>query len=355
MSRFLSTKYAGLEAYTPGEQPRDKKYIKLNTNESPYPPSPEVLDVLTRKEVEDLRLYSDPEGTVLREKLAALYGCQPGNVYISNGSDDILNFAFMAFASGGAVFPGLTYSFYPVFADLHGVAYETVDLNEDFSMNVEKLCGTGKFTVLANPNAPTGLALPLTEIEKIVSSNPDQVVVIDEAYVDFGAESAASLIHKYDNLLVVMTYSKSRSMAGARLGFALASRGIIEDLEKLKYSTNPYNVNRLTLKLGEAAVDSDPYFRANAEKIMATREATTKALRELGFTLPDSKSNFLFVKKDGLDGGLLYQKLKDRGILIRHFSDPRIAQYNRVTVGTQEEMDAFLAAVKDIITEEGLA
>ena len=354
MSRFLNTKYAGLEAYTPGEQPRDKKYIKLNTNESPYPPSPEVLAALSGQDIQDLRLYSDPEGTVLREKLAKLYGCQPGNVFLSNGSDDILNFAFMAFAQEGAVFPGLTYSFYPVFADLHKVPYTTVPLKEDFTLDVEGLCATGKFTILANPNAPTGIALPLSEVEKIIVSNPDQVVVIDEAYVDFGAESAAGLIHKYDNLLVVMTYSKSRSMAGARLGFALASRPIIQDLEKLKYSTNPYNVNRLTLKLGEAAVDSDEYFRANAKKIMATREKTAKALRDLGFTLPDSKANFLFVKKEGLDGGLLYRKLKDRGVLIRHFSDPRIAQYNRVTVGTDQEMAAFLEGVKEIMGEEGL-
>ena len=355
MSRFLSPKYAKLEAYTPGEQPRDKQYIKLNTNESPYPPSPQVLDALTRKDVEDLRLYSDPEGTFLREKLAKLYGVEPGNVFLSNGSDEILNFAFMAFANDGAIFPGPTYSLYPVFADLHGVAYETVPLNEDFSVDVDGMKGTGKFTVLANPNAPTGLALPLQKVEEIISSNPDHVVVIDEAYVDFGAESAASLVGKYENLLVVMTYSKSRSMAGARLGFALASRPIIQDLEKIKYSTNPYNVNRLTLKLGEAAVDSDAYFRENARKIMDTREQTAAALRALGFTMPDSKTNFLFVKREGLDGGLLYQKLKDRGVLIRHFSDPRIAQYNRVTIGTPEEMAAFLEGVKEIMKEEGLA
>ena len=354
MSQFLHTKYASLEAYTPGEQPRDKKYIKLNTNESPYPPSPQVVDALTRQEVEDLRLYSDPEGTALREKLAALYGCGPENVFLSNGSDDILNFAFMAFGQDGAVFPGLTYSFYPVFAALHGVLYDTVPLREDLSIDVDGLCGPGRLTVLANPNAPTGLALSLEEVERIVASNPDHVVVVDEAYVDFGAQSAVPLIQKYENLLVVMTYSKSRSMAGARLGFALASRPIIEDLEKLKYSTNPYNVNRLTLKLGEAAVDSDAYFRENARKIMATREKTAQALRALGFTLPDSKSNFLFVKREGLDGGLLYQKLKDRGVLIRHFSDPRIAQYNRVTVGTDEEMEAFLTQVKAIMKEEGL-
>ena len=260
----------------------------------------------------------------------------------------------MAFSEDGAVFPSLTYSFYPVFCDLHGVDYRTVDLNDDFTVPVERLKNTGRLTVLANPNAPTGVALPLKEVEAIIAANPDRVVVIDEAYVDFGGQSAAGLIHKYDNLLVVMTYSKSRSMAGARLGFALAGRGIIQDLEKIKYSTNPYNVNRLTLKLGEAAVDSDDYFRKNAAEIVETRTRVTEELRALGFTVPESKANFVFIKRDGLDGGDLYRKLKDRGILIRHFSDPRIADWNRVTIGAPGEMTAFLAQVNTILKEEGL-
>ena len=205
MSRFLHTRYAGLETYTPGEQPRDKQYIKLNTNESPYPPSPEVLAALGPGEVADLRLYSDPEGTGLREKLAGLYSVTPGQVFLSNGSDDILNFAFMAFGEEGAVFPSLTYSFYPVFANLHQVPYETVPLREDFSVDVAGLSGKGKLTVLANPNAPTGLALPLDQVEALVASNPGHVVVVDEAYVDFGAASAAALLGRYENLLVVMT------------------------------------------------------------------------------------------------------------------------------------------------------
>ena len=227
MSRFLNAKYAGLTAYTPGEQPRDRQYIKLNTNESPYPPAPAVLAALGAEDVADLRLYSDPEGTVLREKLAGLYGVKPGQVFLSNGSDDILNFAFMAFGADGAVFPSLTYSFYPVFADLHQVAYETVPLKEDFSVDATALAGRGKLTVLANPNAPTGLALPLDQVEAIVAADPSHVVVVDEAYVDFGAESAAALLDQYDNLLVVMTYSKSRSKAGARLGFALGSAPLV--------------------------------------------------------------------------------------------------------------------------------
>lgn len=351
MSRFLNAKYAGLTAYTPGEQPRDRQYIKLNTNESPYPPAPAVLAALGAEDVADLRLYSDPEGTVLREKLAGLYGVKPGQVFLSNGSDDILNFAFMAFGADGAVFPSLTYSFYPVFANLHQVAYETVPLKEDFSVDAAALAGRGKLTVLANPNAPTGLALPLDQVEAIVAADPSHVVVVDEAYVDFGAESAAALLDQYDNLLVVMTYSKSRSMAGARLGFALGSRAIIEDLEKLKYSTNPYNVNRLTLKLGQAAVDADGYFRDNARRIMATRAKTMQALRALGFSMPDSQANFLFLTHPKLDGAAFYQACKDRGILIRHFSDPAIAQYNRVTIGTEEEMAAFVQTAQEILKE----
>ena len=349
MSRFLNAKYAGLTAYTPGEQPRDRQYIKLNTNESPYPPAPAVLAALGAEDVADLRLYSDPEGTVLREKLAGLYGVKPGQVFLSNGSDDILNFAFMAFGADGAVFPSLTYSFYPVFADLHQVAYETVPLKEDFSVDAAALAGRGKLTVLANPNAPTGLALPLDQVEAIVAADPSHVVVVDEAYVDFGAESAAVLLDQYDNLLVVMTYSKSRSMAGARLGFALGSRAIIADLDKLKYSTNPYNVNRLTLRAG--AVDADGYFRDNARRIMATRAKTTQALRALGFSMPDSQANFLFLTHPKLDGAAFYQACKDRGILIRHFSDPAIAQYNRVTIGTEEEMAAFVQTAQEILKE----
>ncbi|MCI5690635.1 MAG: aminotransferase class I/II-fold pyridoxal phosphate-dependent enzyme [Clostridiales bacterium] len=353
MSRFLNAKYAGLTAYTPGEQPRDRQYIKLNTNESPYPPSPAVLAALDRQDVADLRLYSDPEGTALRAALAQRYGVTPGQVFLSNGSDDILNFAFMAFGADGAVFPSLTYSFYPVFAALHRVACETVPLAEDFSIDPAALAGRGKLTVLANPNAPTGLALSLDQVEAIVAADPAHVVVVDEAYVDFGADSAASLVDRYDNLLVVMTYSKSRSMAGARLGFALGSRALIEDLEKLKYSTNPYNVNRLTLKLGQAAVDSDDYFRDKARQIMATRDKTAVALRALGFAMPDSRANFLFLTHPKLDGADFYRRCKERGILIRHFSDPAIAQYNRVTIGTEEDMAAFVQAAREILQEEG--
>ncbi|MBP1758863.1 MAG: histidinol-phosphate transaminase [Firmicutes bacterium] len=351
MSRFLNPRLSKLKAYTPGEQPQDKRYIKLNTNESPYPPSPVVIDAVKRARVEELRLYSDPEGKVLKKKLAELYGLGSENVFISNGSDDILNFAFMAFAGEGigARFPDITYSFYKVFADLHGVLYETVPLAEDFSIRPEDYYGTGALTVIANPNAPTGIALTREQIREVLESNPDRVVVIDEAYVDFGAESSVPLIQEYPNLLVVMTYSKSRALAGARLGIALASPELIADLELLKYSTNPYNVNQLTMDIGCAAVDSDGYFRDICRKIIETREDTVRALVELGFRVLPSKTNFLFITREGLNGKDFYLALKERGILVRHFARPRIENFVRVTVGTPEEMEAFLAAAKEII------
>jgi histidinol-phosphate aminotransferase len=316
-----------------------------------------VIQAIQRAADDSLRLYPDPECLALRQTIAQREGLKPEQVFCSNGSDEALAFAFQAFfdPDQDVVFPRITYSFYPVYTSYFGLKCRQVAMNPDFSDPIDLLCGHNGGVVLCNPNAPTGIAVGLDTVERLLQANPEAVVVVDEAYVDFGAQSAAGLIQKYDNLLVVMTYSKSRSMAGARLGFALAGKAIIQDLEKVKYSTNPYNVNRLTLKLGQAAVDSDDYFRANAQKIQDTRAKTTQALRALGFQIPDSQANFIFAKREGLDGGDLYRKLKDRGILIRHFSDPRIAQYNRITIGTAEDMDAFVAAVADILKEEGLA
>ena len=352
MSRFLHSRFAKLEAYTPGEQPRDKAYIKLNTNESPYPPSPEVLAAVTEADLKDLRLYSDPQGAGLKKALAGLYGRSPAEVFLSNGSDDILNFAFMAFAQKGALFPDITYSFYPVFADLHGVSYEQIPVDKNFAINPADYQGGGKLIVIANPNAPTGMALTLEQLRSVLTQNPDSVVLIDEAYVDFGAQSAAALVEQYPNLLVVMTYSKSRSLAGARLGFALGNAEIIADLEKIKYSTNPYNVNRLTLKIGEAAVESHDYFIDNCRRIIETRESTVKALEAMGFTVLPSKANFLFVKRAGLQGEALYSGLKDKGILVRHFNKPKLRDFHRVTIGTAEEMQSYLQAVQ-VIIEKG--
>ncbi|MBQ3489901.1 MAG: histidinol-phosphate transaminase [Clostridia bacterium] len=352
MSRFFSKKYQNLKAYTPGEQPRDMQYIKLNTNESPYPPSPSVLPSV-EAEAEKLALYSDPECTALVSEAAALFGIERSEILMTNGSDEILNFAFMAFcdADHPIVFPDITYGFYPVFAQLGGIPYETIPLKEDFTIDVNDYIGIGKNIVIANPNAPTGLALTLDEIEKIVASNPENIVVIDEAYVDFGAQSAVGLTKKYENLLVTQTFSKSRSMAGARLGFGIACRALIADLCTVKYSTNPYNVNRMTMAAGTAALRENAYYMENCKKIEQTRAYTKKALEEMGFFVTDSKANFLFAKSDRISGETLYRELKKRGVLVRHFSAERICEYNRITVGTREQMDVFLDRTREILSE----
>lgn len=353
MSIFLNPKYKDLEVYTPGEQPQDMQYIKLNTNESPFEPSDGVLNAVNSKEVSLLRLYSDPECKKLRSAIAGIYGVAEENIYLSNGSDDILNFAFMAFTSDTvtAVFPEISYGFYKVFAELHGVKYKRIPLSDDFSININDYTGLNCFIVIANPNAPTGRCLSVAEIEKIVASNPKAVVLIDEAYVDFGGESCYELTKKYKNLLVVQTFSKSRSMAGARLGFAIADKGIIDDLKKIKYSTNPYNINRLTLVAGEAAIRDNEYYMENCKKIIKAREFTQTELEKLGFTVIPSKANFLFAKSDKIDGNELYTRLKSRGILIRHFCDEKIKDYNRITIGKMSDMKVFIKTVKSVLEE----
>ena len=355
MSRFINTKYASLEAYTPGEQPRERKYIKLNTNESPYPPSAGVLEAICSKEAALLNLYPDPTCKNLKEKLATLYGVGVENVFVSNGSDDILNFSFMAFCNDSdrpVKFPEISYGFYKVYAELYGVKYCALPLMSDFSINIEDYFGNDANVVIANPNAPTGIALSLEQVEQIVKANPDFVVLIDEAYVDFGGESCLPLIKKYDNLLVVRTYSKSRSMAGARLGFAFGSAELISDLEKIKFSTNPYNINRLTLVAGERAIDENDYYMDNCKKVIATREETVKALTDMGFEVTDSKANFIFARSEKISGEELYLCLKERGILVRHFSNEKICEYNRITVGTSEEMRALVSEIASILEEK---
>lgn len=349
MSRFLNAQFQKLEAYTPGEQPRDQQYIKLNTNESPYPPAPSVVAAMTAGEVELLRLYSDPTAKNLKEKLAGLYGVTPENVFVSNGSDEVLNFAFMAFGRGGVAFPEISYGFYEVYADLYALEAEKIPLKSDFSIDYRDYCGKNKMVVIANPNAPTGMSLPLSEMERIVSSNPDSLVLIDEAYVDFGGETALPLLEKYDNLLIVRTFSKSRCLAGGRLGYAFANPAIIADLEKIKYSTNPYNINRLTLLLGEKTVEAEAYYQEKSAEIIKTRTWTAQQLETLGFTVLPSRTNFLFAKTDRMDGGELYTALKQRGILVRHFTNPKIAQFNRITIGTKQQMERFVEIVHQIL------
>ena len=351
MSIFLNPDIEAMTAYVPGEQPRDKAYIKLNTNENPYPPAPSVIAAMNSREVEDLRLYSDPTAKVLKEKLAELYGLKPENVYVGNGSDEVLYFLFRAYAHGGAAFPDISYGFYSVFAELCGIPATVIPLGPDFSIDPVKYHGLNRFIVIANPNAPTGLSISLEAIEGILKSNPDAVVAIDEAYVDFGGESAYPLMEKYGNLVVVRTFSKSRSMAGARLGYALAPAELVADLEKIKFSVNPYNVNRLTLRLGEATVDAESYYQEKCAAIIATRERTTEELKALGFTVLPSLTNFLFAKSAKIGGKELYEKLKDRGILVRHFSNPRICDFVRITIGTDAQMDQCLASIRAILEE----
>lgn len=358
MSSYLNPALSSLESYTPGEQPTEMKYIKLNTNESPYPPSPEVLAAVNEKEAALLRLYPDPEGSALKQALADRYNVKKANIFLANGSDEILNFAFLAFAAGGrkAWFPDISYGFYQVFADLYGIPAVKIPLEEDFSVDYKSYCALsdkGGLICIANPNAPTGLTLSLAQIEEVLKANPDKVVLIDEAYVDFGAESALNLTEKYENLLVVQTFSKSRSMAGARFGFAAASPELIEDLEKIKYSTNPYNINRLTMAAAIAALKSGSYFEDNCRKIMEIREYAASELRKSGFSVLPSLANFLFVKSDFIGGEKLYQALKKKGILVRHFEKERICEYNRITIGTQEEMETLLAKIKEILKEDG--
>lgn len=352
MSRFFSEKHAALVPYTPGEQPQDKKYVKLNTNESPFPPSGNVKKAVADT-VDRLCLYSDPECKLLRQKMAEVFGLSADNIVMVNGSDEILNFAFMAFADEKSplVFPNITYGFYPVFAKLNHIPYEEIPLQKDFSIRVEDYISVRKTVVIANPNAPTGICLPLEDIERIVASNPDNVVIVDEAYIDFGGESAIGLVKKYDNLLVTGTFSKSRSMAGARLGFGFGSPALIADINTIRYSTNPYNINSLTAFAAIAALDDNDYYMNNCKIIAENRGYTENALRSLGFSVLPSKANFLFTRSDAVGGETLYRKLKEKGVLVRHFTNPLISDYNRITIGTREQMDVLLGKIKEILEE----
>ena len=353
MSRFFSPKYERLVPYTPGEQPRDMQYVKLNTNESPFPPSP-LAQKKAAEAAARLQLYPDPTAKALHEAMAKRLGVSPDEVLATNGSDEILNFAFMAFCDDKtpAAFADITYGFYSVFADLNGIPYEKIPLREDLSLCPADYFGLGKTIFIANPNAPTGKALSRDEVESILKANPDNVVVIDEAYVDFGGESCVPLIHRYDNLLVTQTFSKSRSMAGARLGFGIGSAALIADLNTVKYSTNPYNINAMTMAAGIGTLEDDEYTEKNCATIAENRAYATEKLTEMGFSVTDSLTNFIFAAHPSLDGGKLYRKLKQRGVLVRHFDAPRIAAYNRITVGTREQMDVLLDAIRKILEEE---
>ena len=355
MSRFFSERFASLSPYVPGEQPQDQQYVKLNTNESPFPPPQAVLDAVAR-ESGRLQLYSDPDGRLLRKKLAERCGVGEEQILLGNGSDEVLYLAFLAFADEEhpLAYPDISYGFYPVLSSLLHLPAVAVPLREDYRVDPEDYCGIGKTVVIANPNAPTGLCLSPAELERIVATNPEHVVIIDEAYVDFGAKSALPLLQKYENLLVVQTFSKSRSLAGVRLGFAAGSEALIADLNTLRCSINPYNVNRITLAAGLASLENDEYNRRNCRTIAENRNRTARELKARGFSVLDSKANFLFAASDRIAGGALYRELKARGVLVRHFDKPRISNFVRITVGSREQMDILIATIDKIIKEREL-
>lgn len=355
MSRFFSEKFSSLTPYVPGEQPKERTYIKLNTNESPFPPSKNVISAVT-SEASKLNLYSDPTLYDLVKTASDFFNVDKENIIFSNGSDEVLNFAFMAFCdkNDGIVFPEFTYGFYEVFAELNSIPYTKIPLNSDFTINVNDYIGINKNIVIANPNAPTGIALPLNDIEKIVASNPNNVVIIDEAYVDFGGESAIKLTKKYDNLLVVRTFSKSASLAGARLGFAIGSSELISDLNTIRFSTNPYNVNRMTMVAGIEVFKDYTYYKNNCNAIIKNRQLLTSELKSLGFEVLPSLTNFIFAKNEKISGESLYKCLKEKGVLVRHFKAEKIKNFIRITIGTTEQMNILTSKIKEIFKESGI-
>ena len=351
MSKFLSPTLAAVTPYTPGEQPQDQQYIKLNTNESPYLPSPAVIAAVSEHEVEKLRLYSDPACADLLKAAAAHFGLQPEQIMPGNGSDENLFFALRAFcdADHPLAYADITYGCYGVWCGLMHIPSRIIPLKEDFTLDPKDYYGLNQTIVLANPNAPTGIALPRAEIEGILKANPNNVVIVDEAYVDFGGESCVPLIDQYENLLVVQTFSKSRQLAGARLGLAMGNAKLIADLNRVKFSLNPYNINRLTLKAGQAALEDTAYFEKTRAAIMDTRAWTMQQLTDRGFTVLDSRANFVFASTERISDGKLYKELKKNGILVRHFDAPRIENWLRITIGTPEQMQALMDAVDKIL------
>ena len=357
MSKFWNDKIKEIEPYVPGEQPKDKKYIKLNTNENPYSPSEKVIEKIKSMNLEDLKLYPDPDVSELRKVIAEYFSKKideritKEQIFVGNGSDEVLALIFMTFFNKGdkVYYPDITYSFYPVYADLFDLKEVKIPLNENFEIEIEKYFGLDGHIIITNPNAPTSIALKLEEIEEIVKKNPNQLVVVDEAYVDFGAESAVKLVNKYDNVLVVQTFSKSRSFAGMRLGYAIGSENIIEGLNRLKFSFNSYTIDRISIEAGIESFKDDDYFIKINVKIIETREKTVKKLKELGFKVLNSSANFIFISHNKVFAGDLYKQLKDNGILVRYFAKDRIDNYLRVTIGTDEEMEIFIEKLEKLL------
>lgn len=351
MNRFWSRRIQDIVPYTPGEQPKDRQFIKLNTNECPYPPSPKAIEAINRAAGDSLRLYPDPECVELRAAIAEREGLDTNQVFCGNGSDEILAFAFQAFfdPDGEVVFPKITYSFYPVYTDFFGLKRREVPMNPDFSDPIDLLCGKNGGVVLANPNAPTGIAVGLDTVEKLLRANPDVVVIVDEAYIDFGAHSAVKLIDRYPNLLVIQTTSKSRALAGLRVGWAMGDEDLIAALRCVRDSINSYTVDRLAQAGAAAAIEDEDYFQSIRRRVMNTRMWTEKALKGKGFTVLTSQANFVFASHPDRAGKELLDGLRERGILVRWWDKPEIRNWLRISIGTDKEMEALVQALDELI------
>lgn len=351
MNRYWSKTVKNIKPYTPGEQPKDRRYIKLNTNENPYPPSPKVLEAIKTAADETLRLYPDPDCDELRETIAGHYNIGKEQVFIGNGSDELLAFAFPAFfepAGKPVLFAEVTYSFYPVYAAFFNISYKLIPVDEEFNIPEEGYYQDNGGIIIANPNAPSGKGIAVEKIEQIVSRNESSVVIVDEAYVDFGGVSAVRLIDDYPNLLIIKTMSKSHSLAGLRVGYAMGDEGLMEGIARVKDSINSYTVDRLALAGAREAIKDDAYFQETRAKIISTRERVAARLAQMGIKVIPSQANFIFISSSRCPGGVLFQRLREKGILVRYFNKPGIDNFLRVTIGTDAEMDCFLEAIADI-------
>lgn len=350
MSYFLLDEFRDSTPYEPGEQ-LDGDYLKLNANESSFPPSPKVQEVFSNTEINGLSHYSDPSNMKLREAIGKKYGFGGDQVFVGNGADEVLSFCMMSFFRPGmkVCFPDVTYDFYRVYANTYGLDYKQIPLKSDFTINVDDYVNTDRDVIIANPNNPTGQAIPVSEIEKIVAANPKRMVIIDEAYVDYGNESCIPLVKKYGNLVVVQTFSKSRNMPGARIGFAISSKDIIADMDKIKFSFNPFNMSKLAIDGGVAAIEDDAYFSRCVGLVKNEREKFEDALEKMGFGVMRTTTNFVFFKTKDITAAVLADELKKSHILVRIYQDmPRIRDYVRITVGTHEEMTRVIKEIRRI-------
>ncbi len=351
MSYFFLNEYDNMEVYIPGEQPHDRKYIKLNANESSMPPSPKVLEAINRAQLNSMGQYSDPHCMELREAIGKIYGFGADQVFVGNGADEVLGFCMLSFFRPGmkVCFPDITYDFYRTYAKTYQLDYEQFPLKDDFTINVEDYVKTDRDVILANPNNPTGQAISVADIERIVAANPKRMVIIDEAYVDYGTESCVELVRKYPNLVVVQTFSKSRNMAGARIGFAISTKEIIGDMNKIKFTFNPFNMSSFAIEAGTAAVSDTEYLQKCVNQIIHNRESFEDEMEKLGFEVIRTCTNFAFMKIHGMEAAALGKELKKRGILVRHYPTERLHEYLRITIGTEEEMAEVVRNIREIM------